>query len=240
MGDRNGKGTPAKGDPRSESSRVSRRLRTKEVEHEIGRRVWALPPSASRIPPGENLVRQAKVALELSEVERERLAFVPTFDLKEVDVLAGLVRTFEQAESDTRRDDTGQRVGKTLRKAERLRGALRAAASFYMRGDAALARELAAVTAGDRPAELARELATLVTLVKLRPTSADDPQLEKAVRKAETLVGELSTLPESDARDAAYAKRSQLGLLLGDCLEEVSAALRYLYRDKPKKLARLG
>lgn len=187
------------------------------------------------------LERRAKHAAEAARTERDRLALVPTFDASEIDMLEGLLEAFQAADHAAKNGgESSARVGKLVRRGEKVRDALRAAARFYLRGDAAMTNELGAVSAGDRPEELARELAALVTLVKLRPTSADDPDLEKAVRRAESIGGELATLPDDGERDAAYAKRSQIGLLLADSVDEVGAALRYVYRDKPKKLARLA
>lgn len=205
----------------------------------------ALPEDAGHqdppIPADVMLVEAARAAAA-AKGARTVLGRLPEFDLRWVDQLPALICMGQDANSnwDTHRFARSLGTGRTKdrKAAEALRARVLAAGRYLFRRHPDVVLELDRIAEGQGLPDLIADLRDLHRLTHgHRDVWAQDVALPQgALDSLEPLANRLETLPEQDSARVAREGRNRVFALLGQWLEEVRMAARYLFATDPVKL----
>ena len=223
----NGDGKPAK-----PPSLLERRLAALSLDAAV---TDPTMPVAQALLEADRVHREAKRA-------RDRFAKLAGFDLEHLDGLRELAGALDDAEDAWKRlrlDKKSSPLGLERREAEDLRAAAIASGRYLLRHDAAAQAELDHIQEGEGLADLIQDLRDLQRFIASHGEAfAEDLHLPDG---ASTRMGELAELlaagADNDEGNRAQVHRNRCFWVLQHAVGEVRAAARYLFADKPKRLA---
>jgi len=232
------KTTPAKkkdGKPRVVASHIAGRLAT-------------LDPGLARVPPPFTVsiaIADAETLVKLAKPAARALATVPGF---ESSLLTGLTEyraalvDAEKSWERSRAATAGGAVQRAIHDAETLKADIMSSARYLLRHIPSAQRRLDRIAEGTGLDDLADDLRQLAKLFEeFRTAFAADTSLPRqAAEKARALADSILVGANSEAADAALARRNLTFWLVVYTSSELRAALRYVWRKDAKKLATLG
>jgi hypothetical protein len=173
---------------------------------------------------------------------KKALAGLPGFRLADVKLLPEAIEALESAERHWSRTKVKQGDASlvALRKeAEKWRAEAMAAARYLLRNDASAGLEIERIGEGDGLADLVQDLEDLAALVKTHDATFAALRNPLDATEASRLSTALRNGRDDEDANAAIDQRNRAFWALEDVMRELRAALRFVLRDEPKKLAPL-
>ncbi|MDP2341636.1 MAG: hypothetical protein Q8O67_11820 [Deltaproteobacteria bacterium] len=210
-------------------------------------RLAAFASEVAEQPPGEPIAQLAALSLRTVEIGKPALAQLvklADFERHLITELAGAAQLLAKAEAVWSAARAKSRAGVAparVKEGEGLKSDLVAAGRYLLRKDPVVQQQLDQIAEGTGVADLALDLAYLSSLAQTHAQRFADGGVSPAtVSSAAKLSGELNTgVDPADASDL-QARRNRLFHLVKTDTSELRAALRYLWRKQPTKLAQLG
>lgn len=230
------KSTGTKGAARSESGAA------------IAKRLAAISTAKAGTNPNKPV---AVVAAELTrsaalaKKERAKLVNLPGFEAWWIDAAPEVTATLIETDTTWQRVRAGGRAGigpKAAKEAEALKRELLTSARYVFRNEPETVQRLEQIAEGTGLADTALDLNALAAIVDAdRRLFAAIPDFPKdAAKQARARAKELSEGLDPAAAAEAQEARNRAFWLAESVTSELNAALRFLWRKQPVKLAQLG
>ena len=237
---------PAKKTAKKASKKASKKTRGPTVDIEA--RLAALPTETAEDNPDEpvNMLNaMADRIAALGHPVLPQLRKLPGFEERWVTELPAYARTLALGELQWAEGRAGSRAGispKRVKLAEALRTNAVASGRYLLRADPVAQQQLDQIQEGSGVADLVADLRALSSLLTTHAAAfAADPSLTPdSAAQAATFASEMSAGIDPSGAAALQARRNRLFWLTKEAVTELRAALAFLWRKQPTKIALLG